>query len=284
MFASVIFSLIDMEIDKIRTELGISKPRVAFLLDKIKICEDMPELGKTILPKMGAEIAGVWRTSMFANDLSAELSAIKASGAHVIYHFLAGPSAIVFSKQWGELRIPAAAAGYNNEIAWKRHWKDTNGMCEYAVGFCNIGRAEMTHKTIPFFDKFLRETGEYPTDHSSTYDNVYILKEAVERAGTLDTEAVLQELEKTHSIGTRGKIAFYPRGHKWPHDKVWGGGFHTKVGVQWQKGNLMVVWPDGRHIAGELADKDMRGVKYEGTVDYKLPPWMVEYWKGKMGK
>lgn len=284
MFSSVIFSLIDMEVEKIRTELGISKPRVAFLLDKIQACEVMPEIGRTLLPKMGAEIAGVWRTSMRADDLSAELTAIKASGAHIIYHFLAGPSATVFSKQWGELRIPAATAGYNNELPWKRHWKDTNGMCEYEVGFCNIGRTEMTYKTIPFFDKFLRETGEYPTDHSSTYDNVYILKEAVERAGTLETEAVLGELEKTNSIGTRGRIAFYPRGHKWPHDKVFGAEYDTQVGVQWQKGSLMVVWPDGRHVVGGLDDKSMIGVKYKGTVDYKLPPWMVEYWKGKTGK
>jgi branched-chain amino acid transport system substrate-binding protein len=284
LFSSVIFSLLDMQVEKIRREVGISKPRIAFLLDKLKICEDMPEMGRTILPKMGAEIAGVWRVALFANDLTAELTAIKASGAHAIYHFLCGPSGIIFSRQWGELRIPTTTAGYNNELAWKRHWKDTNGMCEYATGYCNIGRVEITPKTIPFYDKFLRENGEYPSDHSSTYDNIYILKEAVERAGTLETEAVLAELEKTDSIGTRGRIAFYPRGHKWTHDKIFGGGYHTKVGIQWKNGEQMVVWPDGRHAVGALADKSMIGVKYKGTVDYKLPPWMVEYWKGKTSK
>jgi hypothetical protein len=40
----------------------------------------------------------------------------------------------------------------------------------------------------------------------------------------------------------------------------------------------MVISPNGRAMLG---DAKWVGYRYEGTVDYKLPPWVVKYWKGK---
>ena len=100
----------------------------------------------------------------------------------------------------------------------------------------------------------------------------------MERAGTLNSEEVLAALEKTDYMGAMGRIKFFPKDHKWPHDLVWGPGYVTWVDTQWRDGNLVTVWPDGH---ARLGGKGFEGLRYKGTVDYKLPPWMIKYWKNK---
>ena len=107
--------------------------------------------------------------------------------------------------------------------------------------------------------------GETPTYNAGTYDALYILKGAIERAGSLDQGEIVVELEKTDYDATAGHFAFLAS-----HDVKWGPGNVTAVGVQWQNGELKGVWPP--------ADGSWLGVKYEGIVDYQLPPWVVQYW------
>jgi branched-chain amino acid transport system substrate-binding protein len=138
---------------------------------------------------------------------------------------------------------------------------------------------EITEKTIPFYDKMVDKTKQNPTYIAvDAYDAVYVIKDAIERAGSLDTDAVLAALEKTDYRGAMGRIKFFPKNHEWPHDLVWGPGYVTWVDTQWRDGNLVTVWPDGK---ARLGMKDLEGLRYKGTVDYKLPPWMIEYWKNK---
>jgi len=106
---------------------------------------------------------------------------------------------------------------------------------------------------------------ETPTYNAGTYDALYILKEAIERADSLDQDAIVAELEETDYIGTGGHFVFDEN-----HDVKWGPGFVTGVGVQWQDGELKGVWPP--------ADGSWNGVKYEGIVAYQMPPWVIEYW------
>jgi hypothetical protein len=55
------------------------------------------------------------------------------------------------------------------------------------------------------------------------------------------------------------------------------------VGFQLINGELRVYWPDGKELPRPLiaagAPEGWTNVKYKGTVDYQLPPWMVKYWK-----
>ena len=51
-------------------------------------------------------------------------------------------------------------------------------------------------------------------------------------------------------------------------DPVWGPGYLTSLGVQWQDGELKAVWPNG-----------WEGIAYPGMVSYKIPPYMAEKYK-----
>ena len=41
---------------------------------------------------------------------------------------------------------------------------------------------------------------------------------------------------------------------------------------------MVSVWPDGKET---YDDKRWKGVKYEGTGEYKIPSFMLEYWKSQ---
>jgi branched-chain amino acid transport system substrate-binding protein len=136
----------------------------------------------------------------------------------------------------------------------------------------------MSPKTLPLWNKVLAKHKEYLSATAVGYDAICLLADAVKRAGSLESDEIVAALEKTDYIGSMGRITFYPKGHKWAHEMRWGPKFFTLAGNQWQAGEVKTVWPDGRHGAG------YEGIRWEGTVEYKLPPWVVQYWKGKSGK
>jgi branched-chain amino acid transport system substrate-binding protein len=92
-----------------------------------------------------------------------------------------------------------------------------------------------------------------------------MLAESIKRAGSLDAEKVVPELEKYDEKSTSGRFKFDKN-----HDPVWGPGYLTSLGVQWQDGKLVGVWPNNW-----VAAKDAPPVTYKGIVPFQLPPWMI---------
>jgi len=270
----------------LKEKLGIQKPRVAFLIDKAQFAEPYPIMAQKIFPEMGCEIVGIWRPSFTATSVTAELSAIKSAGAHMIVVVNAGPSGNIISRQWGELKIPAAMTGVNVEASRETHWKTTDGMCNYMATSGPIANVEMTSKTKPFLAKYTKRYGEAPIYTGvDAYDALYILKEAMERANSLDPDALVPALEKTNYVGVAYRIAFQPVGTETPHDLILGPKNATYVSLQWRDGKQYVVWPDGHELhPAYIAAGSPKGwdkLKFKGTTEYVLPPWVVEYWKGR---
>ena len=85
---------------------------------------------------------------------------------------------------------------------------------------------------------------------------VYVLRNAIERAGSLDPDKVVAALEKTDLMGVYGRIRFDPKSHQViPSNDPKEGAVGSIL--QWQKGKRVVVYP--KSIAkGEIL----------------LPPWM----------
>lgn len=265
--AGVGFQLLNMVAQKIRSELGIMQPKVAILAEKNVFGDTMVAAANAQIPKMGMTVVGVWQPSPNATDVTAELSAIEAAGAQIIFTALSGPAGVPYAAKWGELEVPAASVGINVQAQDDGFWAATSGKGNYEMTMNIYARdVEITTKTKPFVDAFIAEKGVVPTYNAGTYDAVYILKGAIERAGSLDNDAIVTELEKTDYIGTAGRFQFDQT-----HDVKWGPGLVTAIGVQWQDGKLVGVWPP--------ADGSWQNVVYPGIVDYKLPPWVIAKWK-----
>lgn len=277
--SDVVFGLVEMAIQKVRKDMGIKTPRLAILGEKAMWCDPLVKMGSDLFPKHGAEVVGVWRPSPLASDLTAEFTAIRKAGAHVIFTTFAGPLGITSVRQWGELKIPSALVGINNEAQKPQYREESGGMCNYEVTYIPVTKVKITNRTVPFCNNFAAKFSGFPTAFASgNYDSIYVLQEGIERAGTIHSDAVVEKIEKLEFNGVGGKVVYYPKNHKWPHDLTFGPGYVTHVGIQWRDGAQVGVWPDGHAVLG---DRKWEGLRYEGTVDYELPPWMVTYWKGK---
>jgi branched-chain amino acid transport system substrate-binding protein len=263
--AKLNFLLVGMVAQKIGAQLKIA-PKLAIVAEKASWTEAIIAAAQSVLPPKGIQIVGVWQPSAEATDVTAELQAIKDSGANMIMTALSGTVGIPYARAWEELHIPAASVGINVMAQSDAFFTNTGGFGDYETTLNTYARGvAFTDKTTPFMNAFIAKMGQTPTYNAGTYDAVYILKGAIERAGSLNQDEIVTELEKTDYDGTAGHFAFDAS-----HDVIWGPGNVTAVGVQWQNGELKGIWPP--------ADGSWYGVQYEGIVDYQLPSWVVEYW------
>jgi branched-chain amino acid transport system substrate-binding protein len=221
---------------------------------------------QALLPAQGIEVVGVWQPSDKATDVTAELTDIKDSGANMIMTALSGTVGVPYARAWEELEIPAASVGINVMAQADDFFTNTGGFGDYEMTLNTYARnVSITDETLPFIQAFIAEEGETPTYNAGTYDAVYVLKDALEAAGSLDSDDLVVEIEGTDRVVTSGRLVFNEM-----HDVIWGPGYVTALGVQWQNGELEGVWPP--------ADGSWYEVQYPGIVDYQLPPWVVEFW------
>ena len=270
----VLFTTIPQFRDLVKSKLGVDKVKVAIVLDKASYAEPYVKIAQKTIEKAGCEVVGIWRPSMVAKDMSAELLAIKNKGAHLIWSFSYGPSGLVMAKQWAEYKIPAALIGVVGQATFSTFMKSTNNIGNYISTWTLMARVPMTDKTIPFWDKFGKAYDIFP-DFFATYpyDNLHRLKAAIEQAGSLDPDKLVNAMEKLVYSGAVGTYRVKGVDTDTPHYCQVGYGALHGVAIQWQGGQYKVIWPP--------ADGSWHGAKYEGVVEPQLPPWMVEYWKNK---
>ena len=259
------FILLGMVAKTMAKELNIPKIKVAIVAEKAVWADPIVGIAEKNLPKMGMEVVGVWRPSPVATDVTAELAAIQRSGAQIIFTTFSSSVGITFAKQWGELKIPAAAVGINVEAQKDGFWAATGGKGNYTLTINTYARVKITDQTIAFYDEYRKRFKEAPNYTAGTYEAVYILADAITKAGSLDPDKIVPVIEKTDRNGAAGRVVFDKT-----HDVTWGPGYVTSVGTQWQDGKNMCVWP-----------LNWEGITYEGAVPYKIPPWVVEYYKNK---
>jgi len=254
------FELLKMVAGKVAQKTG-APPKVAILAEQAVWADAIVQAAEQNLPGLGLQVVGKWRVSATTDQVTSELTSIQKAGANMIFTALSGPVGLQYAKKWGELKIPAASVGINVEAQDSGFWKATGELGNYELTMNMIARVKITDLTIPFYDKFVTMFGGSPTYNAGTYEALYMLKEAIERAGTLDSDALVLALEETDHVGTAGRFVFTEN-----HDLTWGKSYVTAIGTQWLNGEMKCVWPPP---GGEW-----QGVAYEGTVNYTLPPWM----------
>jgi branched-chain amino acid transport system substrate-binding protein len=197
-----------------------------------------------------------------SSDFARGLKAASENGAQVLLIWMDMPESAALLRQWYEMRIPALPFGSIISAAEGPDFWDKMGN---AGEFClanvvNAGNAPSTATptTMPFYNAYSKRWGIAPEGYgtSSSYMAPFVLKDAIERANSLDTDKVIAALESTNFMGVYGKIRFGKRNHQVipsfdPQEGAVGSIF------QWQGGERMVVFPSS--IA-------------KSTI--KLPPWM----------
>jgi branched-chain amino acid transport system substrate-binding protein len=187
---------------------------------------------------MQMELVGVWQPSATATDVTAELAAIERAGADIVFTLLSGPVGITVGRQMGERGMKSVAFGINVEAQKEEFWKAAAGKAQYVSTIDTYAEVEMTPKTVPFVRAFKARFGKPPTYNAGTYDAIYLLKEAMERANSVDAEKLVPVLETISYVAAFGVLEFDKR-----HDPKWGPGKNTAMAVQWQNGTKVPFWP-----------------------------------------
>jgi len=215
-----------------------------------------------IAGEKGWEVLGKEIYPTGTTDFSVGLLKARKDNAQVILIVMDMPESSILLKQWYDMKIPALPFGTIIAAAEQPgFYKATEGKGEYCLAsVVNAGNApsKATPWTMKFVDAYQKKYGLEPEGYgtSSSYMAVYVLKDAIERAGTLNSDGVVAALEKTDMMGVYGRIKFNPKNHQVipsvdPNEGAVGTIF------QWQAGKRIVVFPP-KIAMGEI----------------KLPPWM----------
>jgi branched-chain amino acid transport system substrate-binding protein len=261
----------------LKQSLNIPKIKAAIVAEKAMWTEGMIKAAEGNIPKMGMEVVGIWQPSDKATDVTAELSAIQRSEAHVIFTIFSASVGITFARQAGELKIPAMQVGINVEAQKDGFWQATQKMGNYVMTMNTYAKGvEYNELTKPFVDTYIKRFGETPAYTADTYTAIiYALAPAIEKTGTLDSDKIVAFMENDVHKAPSGTIAYLKDAEGRPlHEVRWGPGYLTSLGVQWQDGELKGVWPNKWKATPEAPE-----ITYTGMVPVKIPPWMIEKYK-----
>jgi len=272
-----------------KKQLDIDRLRVAIVAEKAMWVDPMIKEAETFIPKMGMDIAGIWRISPGARETNAELAAIQREGAHIIFTVISGPAGIPFAKQAGELKIPAVQVGINVEAGKESFWEATQGLGNYVMATNNYARGmEYNELTQPFVAKYIERFGELPIYTADIYAFIRIsLPMAIEEAGSLNPDKLIPLFEQGVSKVPAGVVAFEKDEQgRHLHELKWGPGYTTFLGTQWQDGKLVGVWPHYKWMSpywefSVEPPESPNEMTIKGLKPLMLPPWVVAAYKKK---
>lgn len=169
--------------------------------------------------KTGWEVLGHDQYPTGSSDFSSALMKAKGKGAGVLFTCFDMPESGVLVKQWKSMKVPALIVGFISpmagEVAWKTFEGKIGGLMNAIFEVGNMPSAKYA-PAKKFYDAYLKKYGKgIQSGHgpAPSYESVYILKEAIERAGSLESDAIVAAIEKTDKMGVMGRVKF-DKGHQ----------------------------------------------------------------------
>jgi branched-chain amino acid transport system substrate-binding protein len=243
---------------KIKGDFGFNKMFIS--IDDSAMCRAAAKIVEDLAVKDGWEIAGQDKHPIGATDYSAALNDCKKSGAQVMFIWAYAPETSILLKQWADMEVPALPIGFIGAAEDPGFWKATDGKGAYTiVTLSEAGNVpgNVTPLHMKFYNNFQKKWGVPPrsTGCVSAYEALYVLKDAIERTGSLDKEKLIKALETTNLPAVRGTIRFDQN-----HQIIYGYDPKTSVlgcWVQWQDGQRVAIFPEAA-----------------ATGNIKMPPWL----------
>ncbi len=243
----------------LKEKLGLNK--VYIIVQNVAHARAAGDGAKAVLEKQGWTVKGYDKYPTGSSDFSKSLNNAKETGAQVLFGWIDGPEGTILVKQWRDMKVPALLVGSIVGVGFPTSWKDSGGAVEHCMAFATrVGY--IPSPKIPwsesFFETWVKKYKELPLEEgtATSYMGPYILKDAIERAGSLDAEAVITALEKTDMPAVYGRVRFDPKSH----DLINGTDPKTSALSGWWQ------WIDGKRV-----------IVYPGSIaarPIELPPWM----------
>jgi len=184
-------------------------------------------------------------TERKSQDHYTELAKIKAFDPDVVLAFVYGTGLHYFIAQAGETGLTPKAVildGAGPPSLWPDFWTNVG---DYGNLECFVSsmheKVELTPLATYYREAYVKAFGKDPTDYKSRsiFDAVLIAADAINRAKATDAEKLVDALEKTKLLVTRGTAAFGttkggPEYHQW---------MPPMLVIQWQDKQQIVLYP-----------------------------------------
>ena len=196
------------------------------------------------LPKIGIQVVDHIRVNPDTTDFTPIYNRIEGKKPDVI---ITGISHVGVQPtvQWTNQQVPIPMFGISSQATSSTFWKDTNGATEGVVlQLVAVDTVASTAKTMPFAAAYTKRYGITPAYSGyGAYDDVYILADAIHRAGGTDPDKMVTALEATDWVGTVGRVQFFGKDDQFTHALKYGSDNVSGLVVQWQGGKQVAVWP-----------------------------------------
>jgi len=241
--------------------------KVAILSHDISTWTDLMAILIGYLPQnYGFEIVYHNKFPFGTLDFSSYLSAIEASGADILVPLVASEEGIILVNEWYDRQSPFVLWGVNIYITDPGAWEQTQGKCEYStnVGFPTVAGYPLTKETIATRDAYIERWDINPNSLATiSYDTVrFILFDALKRAQTIETQAVIEALEETKIETSLARNFIFTHNH----DVLGGENINNPneelmvvMLFQWQNGKQIPVYP--------------KKIMEETGATYTFPDW-----------
>ena len=281
-----------------KEELGVQK--VALVMEDSNFGRDFLKILQERLPsEAGVPIAKAINFPINNPDFNAILQQIGDSDADAIIPAFAFNTGVPFVGQTYELKVDAPVIGIITEGQAFEYWKSTGGrVMGHAYADAATGETPLTPKTLPFFQAYVERFGDSPPSRPlytafTTYDGLFIIKDAIDRAKGTDADKLVEELEKTDYVGTVGRVQFRDKNDIYPHDPKYGPEYVVVKWVLWttlakdplkanpQKDPLrVVIWPKPYRLR---ADESGNPINIDACISKAAAEYRaaVEDWKKK---
>ena len=176
-----------------------------------------------------------------------------------------GTNALV---QWAKNQRPFGFGGIHVPTQFPSYFAATEGAAISTFSLTSAtANSEITDKTIPFANAYQEEYDRLPVYTGYiTADAMGVLKAAIERAESVDSDTLVSEMEKTAFTGTTGTVKFFGKDSEYPHDVIPSFAVEEDavpgVHFQWQtdengNGAQVPIYPERF-----------------AQADYQSPPWV----------
>ncbi len=202
-----------------------------------------------------------------AFEFSSYFARAEAAGAEILYCTINGPACVPFVKEYSDRQSPMILSGLISMVSDSNFWNVTDGKCEFVSSntYPTVVGYPLTSKTASFREAYIERWGEDSLlGFGPSYDAVrYILPDAIRRAGTTETEAVIKALETVDVETSLARHFVFTSSH----DIMIGEAGPNKPSedyfliciFQWQNGELVPIYP--------------KEIMEEAGATYTYPDW-----------
>ena len=239
--------------------------RVGFITTDLPAWKDKLDELEVVLPELGFDIVHREHFPLETFDFTSYFARAEQAEVEIMYALVLDNGGISFAKEYHQRQSPMVIYGFlGGGVAEPDGWEITGGSCEYiSLSFLPlVAGYPLTSKTVPDREAYIDRWDDFPsTSCSNAYNTLrYILPDAIKRAGTFETEIVIQALERTSVETTDARNFVFTESHdvmmsKDPNDTK----YKTVLSFQWADEKLVPIAP--------------KAIMEEAGATYQYPPW-----------